>query len=417
MRLPTAALTALASVSSALHFKQPPNVHSRIKRWSSALDGDNYDIAVVGAGIGGLCAAAVLTQCYGKRVAVVEAHYLAGGCAHAFTRRAKSGDYYTFDSGPSIVLGCSAPPYNPLRQVLNAVGAGDAVEWIRYDGWGMVVPPNEAPAGPWKLELGPEHFQTGPLLLFGGADAVVEFEALREVTAPLVAGAVGIPAMAMRGGKLSLLPLLRHFDALKTLAAQGEVATGSVRQFLDGPIFEVKNQWLRCWLDALAFSLSGLCAAETSAAAIAYVLFDMHRDGAALDYPRGGMGAIVDALVQAIEEGGSTVALSTPVAHIDLKGQRAAGITLADGRTLQTPGGVVCNAPVWSLGKLLERQGAQLPAPVKSWIASTSRVAMTKSYMHLHLVGAQLHMAFDCTRLTSCFLLLCCRAGSKCNGP
>jgi hypothetical protein len=64
------------------------------------------DIAIVGAGLGGLCAGAILNTLYNKRVAVFESHYLAGGCAHAFDRKAKNGETFTFDSGPTIVLGC-----------------------------------------------------------------------------------------------------------------------------------------------------------------------------------------------------------------------------------------------------------------------------------------------------------------------
>jgi hypothetical protein len=41
------------------------------------------------------------------------------------------------------------------------------------------------------------------------------------------------------------------------------------------------------WLNALAFSLSGLPAELTGAAAMAYTLYDLHRDGASLDYPQG----------------------------------------------------------------------------------------------------------------------------------
>lgn len=64
------------------------------------------DIAIVGAGLGGLCAGAILNTLYNKRVAVFESHYLAGGCAHAFERKAKNGETFTFDSGPTILLGC-----------------------------------------------------------------------------------------------------------------------------------------------------------------------------------------------------------------------------------------------------------------------------------------------------------------------
>lgn len=151
--------------------------------------------------------------------------------------------------------------------MLNAVGAGETVEWLRYDGWGMVVPPTEAPegvphSGQWRLQLGPNHFEQGPLATYGGANALAEFNGLREACAPLVTGAVGIPAMSMRSGPLSLLPLLRHWEELKILAGQGKVATGDFAPFLDGPNFVVTDPWLRAWLDALAFSLSGLPAAQ-----------------------------------------------------------------------------------------------------------------------------------------------------------
>ena len=66
---------------------------------------DTVDVAIVGAGIGALSAGAVLNSLYGKKVGVFESHYLAGGCAHAFDRRAANGETFTFDSGPTILLG------------------------------------------------------------------------------------------------------------------------------------------------------------------------------------------------------------------------------------------------------------------------------------------------------------------------
>ena len=43
----------------------------------------NFDYVILGAGLGGLSAAACLTQ-QGNRVAVLEQHYLPGGCCHTF---------------------------------------------------------------------------------------------------------------------------------------------------------------------------------------------------------------------------------------------------------------------------------------------------------------------------------------------
>lgn len=297
-----------------------------------------------------------------------ESHYLAGGCAHAFEHTVKKDDgdkvSFTFDSGPTIVLGCSKKPYNPLRQVLNAVGLSEEVDWLPYDAWGMVEHPNAENDLRWRVELGPDVFEEGPLLKFGGEEALREFRELKELTKELVSGAVAIPAMAMRPGNTALIPLLRYIPALIGLIKQGEEVTqGTFGQFMDGPKYVVKNKWLRDWLDALAFSLSGLPASRTSAAAMAYVIYDMHRDGAALDYPRGGLGAVIDALVKGAEQGGnnSKVNLRQHVESIDTTpdGNTITGLTLRSGKKILAKDGVICNAPVWSLNGLMKNEEAK----------------------------------------------------------
>jgi len=120
---------------------------------------------------------------------------------------------------------------------------------------------------------------------------------------------------------------------------------------------------LRDWLDALAFSLSGLPASRTAAAAMAYVLYDMHRDGAALDYPKGGLGTVIDALVNGVEQGkgGSRVHLRSHVQSIDTTddGRKAVGLTLKNGKKVIAKDGVICNAPVWALTKLIGNDNAR----------------------------------------------------------
>lgn len=386
-----AALTALALASSprpAAPFLQgppiaavPPRLPPGGGRWvyplrsSSVPEEVEVDVAIVGAGIGGLCAGAILNTLYGKKVGIYEAHYLAGGCAHAFEREGprdgrtgERGKTFTFDSGPTIVLGCSGRPYNPLRQVLNAVGRGDEVDWIRYGGWGMVERPGrgDGQGGErrWRVELGPGPFEEGPLAEYGGPAAAREFRELRELSLELVEGAVAIPAMAMRSGPAALVPLLRYFRELVGLIRLGpELTTGTFGPYMDGPRYVVTDPWLRDWLDALAFSLSGLPASRTSAAAMAYVLYDLHREGAALDYPRGGMGSIIDSLVAAVGQGGngSGVHLRREVQSIDTdeEGKRFVGLTLKNGTRVRARDGIVCNVPVWSVAALIKNPRAR----------------------------------------------------------
>jgi phytoene dehydrogenase-like protein len=336
---------------------------------SSSSSEEHVDIAIVGAGIGGLCAGAILNTLYNKKVGIYESHYLPGGCAHAFPHVTNNDQgekvSFTFDSGPTIVLGCSKKPYNPLRQVLNAIGLAQEVDWIPYTAWGMIEHPNStSKERRWRVELGPDLFEQGPLSKFGGLQAQKEFQELRILTKDLVSGAVAIPAMAMRSGDSAIIPLLRYLPALIGLIQQGPEATqGTFAPFMDGPKYVVKSQWLRDWLDALAFSLSGLPASRTAAAAMAYVLYDMHRDGAALDYPKGGLGEVIDALVKGVEQGDldSRVHLRAHVQSIDTTddGSKAVGLTLKNGKKIIAKDGVICNAPVWALTNLICNDNAR----------------------------------------------------------
>ena len=127
--------------------------------------------------------------------------------------------------------------------------------------------------------------------------------------------------MALRDDSFKLLPLLSYTDALKKVIPYADVLNGNFKSLMDT---HVTSPWLRSWLNALAFSLSGLPAAETGkyrtdvtpplsmsslyvgivllththththtrphthlftgAAALAYTIFDLHRPGASLGW-------------------------------------------------------------------------------------------------------------------------------------
>ena len=363
-----ALLLLIASCMHALSMRAPRSGISR-----------ECDVVVIGAGLGGLSCASVLSSLYGQHVQIFEAHYHSGGCAHSFPWKSKkSGFTYNFDSGPTITLGCSAPPFNPLAQVLKAVGGGDMISWISYDRWGMVTE-----SGNWPFILGEEKFEK-VLRQFAGPSAVEEFRSLRQACAPLCAGAAAIPTMALRSDKWKLLPLLPHLDALKKVIPYADVLNGNFEPFLE----DVRDPWFRSWLDALAFSLSGLPAGKTGAATMAYTLFDLHRDGATLDYPRGGFGAIAAAFQRVVTESGSDVHLSTPVSSIAVEGGRAVGVILSDGTMVKAKRGVVCNANIWALPKLLQNAAVTGKLNTRQHVElidAPKGVTKTKSFSHLHL--------------------------------
>ena len=67
------------------------------ERFSARKVPENIDVIVIGSGIGGLTCAGLLSR-VGKRVLVLEQHYLAGGCTHNFVDKG-----FEFDTGVHYV--------------------------------------------------------------------------------------------------------------------------------------------------------------------------------------------------------------------------------------------------------------------------------------------------------------------------
>ena len=88
-----------------------------------------YDVVVIGAGNGGLMAAAKLAK-EGKKTLLLEKHNLPGGSATSFVRG-------RFEFEASLHELCGMGPYNPeradLRQRLEDIGVADRIEWIALD--------------------------------------------------------------------------------------------------------------------------------------------------------------------------------------------------------------------------------------------------------------------------------------------
>lgn len=74
---------------------------------------DQYDVLVVGAGLGGLTAAALLAK-RGLDVLVIERNAQPGGSCGAFRRRG-----FTFDLGAAMLFGFGEQGFNPHRFVMN----------------------------------------------------------------------------------------------------------------------------------------------------------------------------------------------------------------------------------------------------------------------------------------------------------
>ncbi|HEY9598588.1 MAG TPA: NAD(P)/FAD-dependent oxidoreductase [Cyanophyceae cyanobacterium] len=322
------------------------------------------DVVVIGSGIGGLSCAALLAQ-YGFDVIVCESHSIPGGAAHAFERNG-----FKFDSGPSLYSGLSySPSPNPLRQVLDAIG--EALPCVTYDTWGCCLP-----EGDFNTSVGADQF-CEILSQFRGNQAVAEWRELQRVMAPLASAAIALPPAALRLDMRAAFTIGRFAPSLLQHAFNVIKLTGPFSQIIDGVI---QDSFIRNWLDLLCFLLSGLTADGTIAAEVAFMFADWYRPGVVLDYPVGGSGALVDALVRGLQRQGGELMLNAHVEQVVVEDNRAVGVRLRGGKEVRARRAVISNASVWDTLKLLPAESVP-----KGYRQQRQATPECDSFMHLHL--------------------------------
>ena len=323
----------------------------------------DFDAIVIGSGIGGLVAAAMLAR-YGKKTLVCESHTIPGGAAHGFQRQG-----FHFDSGPSFYCGLAAAgSLNPLKQVLDLLG--ESIATIPYD------------------PLGHYHFPEGSLPVYAdpnryleevgkfsptGANELARFQ---EHLLRLYGGLREIPAIALRADFWVVPILLTRYglSLLKQLPMLPDIA-GSVGRIMDR---YVTDRWVRRLIDIECFLLSGLKAKDTIAPEVAFMFGE--RSNSVIEYPKGGSGAIVDALVRGLQRWGGQLRLGAHVEKILVESGRAIGVELRRGETIRAPI-VISNATIWdTYTKLLSPE--DLPNSYRDAVLGTPAV---DSFMHLHL--------------------------------
>jgi len=363
---------------ATLGYLSPPQPTFRSHRsppplLSSATPSE-YDVVVIGAGVGGLSAAAVCAAS-GLKVCVCESHDAPGGAAHSWTTKG-----FTFESGPSLYAGLSPDRSpNPLKHVYQIIG--EEPEWLTYDRWGTYLPEGDL----LHDAVGAADFYE-KLKACGGPDAAEQWERLMARVTPLGEAIFQLPSAAVRADLGAAITMGKYAGALAgvVLKGGGDKLNAPFATLLEEE--RITDPFIRNWLDMICFLLQGATTKDAPTTLMAYMLSDFYRDGVCLDFPVGGTESIIGALVRGVtKHRGCELMLNTHVDELLFGegGGRCTGVRLKGGRTLRATKAVVSNADLWTTRKLVGEAAA--PALAAELDQRIGRLERCESFLHLHV--------------------------------
>jgi C-3',4' desaturase CrtD len=302
-------------------------------------------IIIIGAGIGGLTAGAVLLKA-GYRVTVLEAHVYPGGCAGTFFHKK-----YRFDAGATLAGGFAlGGPHHQLAEIL-----GDLVwpiapvdpAWVVHLPDGRAITQWADPAQ-WEAEWRGAFPRTAEFWRRQQMLADVSWDiSTRHFPWPpeRVRDVWGL-ATAVRPRTLQALPYL--FRTIGSLAPQ------------DDPMF---NSFLDAQLLISAQATAGEANALYGSAAL-----DLPRRG--VNHVQGGIGALAETLAGWIQAHGGEVLYRQEVTGIELGkgGKRATAVQTKRGLRLEADF-ILANLTPWAVNQLL---GEDAPPRLSQQVAKLS---------------------------------------------
>lgn len=287
-----------------------------------------WDAIVVGSGIGGLAVAALLAKA-GRRVLVLERHYVAGGFTHTFRRPG-----YEWDVGVHYI-GDVHRPRSASRRVFDDITEG-RLAWARMpDVYDRVIVGERS----YDFVVGRERFTQELTRHFPGERRTIETyvglldEVARsaqtffaEKALPPWLGTLARPFMAR---SLRRLSDRTTWEVLAGLGASRELTGVLTAQYGD----------------------YGLPPQQSSFAIHAMVARHYLEGG---NYPVGGASRIAAGIAPTIEQAGGAILLSAEVDEVLVRDGRAVGVRLGNGDEIQATA-VISDAGVMNtFGRLLK---------------------------------------------------------------
>ncbi len=293
-----------------------------------------HEVIVVGGGIGGLTAAALLAA-RGVNVCLLEKESRGGGCAVTFERFG-----YTFEAGASLYA--SWQPEEIHARIFTELAVEPPLVQLAAPAYVVRLPDKTDVGVTGSLE---EFAETLRAAFPECADASINFyrelapvgEALRRIARRVPDLRTASFSRRMRAALPELRVARRVLAALNHTAAQHLAKTSTrFRRFID------------VQLQIFGQREASECAYLYAAVALMLPLWGMYTI-------RGGASGLADTLTEAIKKNGGTVRFNSPVLRLayDAEG-RATGVDLLSGERVEAKRAVISNLTVWdTYGKLV----------------------------------------------------------------
>ncbi len=279
---------------------------AEIKKKNSGKNNDNeYDVIIIGSGLGGLSCAAILAK-NGYKVAVFERHHTPGGYCTNFKRKE-----FEFDASIHQIAGCE--PGGILHNILVEAGAEDYIKFIKLDpvfkiiskNYEFVVPQDKQDYIERLCEKFPED-----------AEGIRKYFAFNE--------------KIFKFGKKwnNIWGIKKLFYAIGHLGRIFQVVLltrKTLQEMLDKYITNPDAQEIISQL----WGFLGLPPRQLSYFYFAVGIYAYLEEGAF--YPKGGSQKISDAFVKALQENGGELFLKSEVEEIIIEKKKVKGIRLRSG--------------------------------------------------------------------------------------
>ncbi len=280
---------------------------------TDVTDPDVYDVIVVGAGGGGLCAASQLARA-GKKVLIIEQHYKVGGYMTDFKR----GDY-TFEI--SLHAMDNLNPGRVIESFLKEIGVYDKLKLVKADPMYRVYFPNNneinLPADVEKCKkMLIKRFPEQKESIDNFFDVTEDLDEVVDAGTHIMNGNYCTGLWKMIKQPWILIPLIKHWDS-------------NAAEFMDEYIKDEK-------LLGVLTTLTGMLgdSLESLSGIVFAGMWNGYHRGGMYNF-EGGSQSITDALEEMIKKNGGEILLSTRVTKIVIEDGLATAVKTKDGKTFK----------------------------------------------------------------------------------